>query len=229
MFLSVGGTGRVPRRYRGKDIFYWLYQSGFMRRPAEDLPSPRAKFAANPHVSGKDGGHTLNLHQFVRDGVNLMGHLRGREGDHIALAADLRACLAKADEGEAQLVRRVDAYIAEAGIEAPQETLPQRREGYAVSEIAELDLLAAGVGTVVWATGFGFGFGLVRAPDLDADGYPVQRRGVTPQPGLYFAGLPWLEGQQSGLWVGVGAQAEHVARTIAAPDARATAVDTRRP
>jgi putative flavoprotein involved in K+ transport len=51
---------------------------------------------------------------------------------------------------------------------------------------------------------------------LDSDGYPVQERGVTDRPGLFFVGLPWLYKQKSGLLFGVGDDAEHIASVIAA-------------
>ena len=47
-------------------------------------------------------------------------------------------------------------------------------------------------------------FGLVQLPVLDGDGYPIQKRGVTDYPGLYFIGLPWLHTAKSGLLSGVG-------------------------
>jgi putative flavoprotein involved in K+ transport len=75
VYLSVGSTGRVPRRYRGKDIFWWLEEIGTMRRTVGQLKNPREKFRSNPHLSGGRGGHTLSLHQFARDGVVLLGHL----------------------------------------------------------------------------------------------------------------------------------------------------------
>jgi len=56
----------------------------------------------------------------------------------------------------------------------------------------------------------------VDLPILDSDGFPVQKRGVTDHPGLFFVGLPWLYKQKSGLLAGVGEDADHVASVIAA-------------
>jgi putative flavoprotein involved in K+ transport len=53
VYLCVGSAGRVPRRYRGKDSSYWLTKAGFFERTPDKLPSPKAKFAGNPHLSGK--------------------------------------------------------------------------------------------------------------------------------------------------------------------------------
>ena len=69
VYLCVGSAGHAPRRYRGKDIFEWLHLSGFLDRKVEQLPSSLARFAGNPQATGKDGGHTINLHQFPRWGV----------------------------------------------------------------------------------------------------------------------------------------------------------------
>jgi putative flavoprotein involved in K+ transport len=52
---------------------------------------------------------------------------------------------------------------------------------------------------------------MVRLPVFDADGYPIQRRGVTTYPGLYFVGLPWLHNAKSGLLFGVSEDAAHIA------------------
>jgi putative flavoprotein involved in K+ transport len=216
VYLCVGSAGRAPRRYRSKDFYEWLHLSGFLDRTVDQLPSPKAKFAANPHVSGRDGGHTINLHQFARDGVVLLGHLKGARASRVWLAPDLKESLAKADKWEAEIVKLIDGFIAQAGLSVPPESLPQLRDGFEGEEIAELDLQAAGITTIIWAIGYGFDFSLVDLPVLDSDGYPVQKRGVTDRPGLFFVGLPWLYKQKSGLLVGVGEDADHVASVIAA-------------
>src|SRR4051812_12240028 len=72
--LAVGHCGRVPRRYRGKDMFWWLRQLGTRGREigtplpsAAQLPSPAGRFACNPHLSGHGGGHEVNLRQMARE------------------------------------------------------------------------------------------------------------------------------------------------------------------
>src|SRR5262249_8984125 len=52
VYLAVGRAGRTPRRYRGKDANWWLEKLGLYDRTVEQLPSPRAKFAGKPHISG---------------------------------------------------------------------------------------------------------------------------------------------------------------------------------
>jgi len=90
VYLSVGSAGRLPRRYRGKDVTWWLDEMGLADRTVDKLPSPKAKFAGSAHGTGKDGGHTINLHQFARDVVVLLGHIQSVQGDRIVLAPDLK-------------------------------------------------------------------------------------------------------------------------------------------
>ena len=215
VYLSVGSSsGRVPRRYRGKDCMWWLERIGFFDRTVDMLPSPKVKFAGNPHTSGKDGGRTLNLHQFVRDGVTLLGRIIGAEGATIILDADLKENLAKVDKFEADLVAAIDRYIAQNKLDAPEQTLPQLRDGYEAVPLATLDLAAAGVTSIVWAMGYAYDYTWIDLPVLDADGYPIQQRGVTPFPGLYFVGLHWQFTAKSDLLFGVGDDAVYVADHI---------------
>lgn len=220
VYLCTGSAGRLPRRYRGRDIFEWAELTGFTGRTADKLPSPRARFAANPHLSGKNGGHTLNLHRFWLEGVTLLGRLQDVQHGRLVLAPDLQANLHMADELEAEFLKMIDAYIAANRVDAPEEQLPRLADAYQASEILSLDLRQAGITTVIWALGYTFDFSLVRLPVFDADGFPVTTRGATGIPGLYFVGLPWLSAQKSGLILGVGEDAEAIARSISQPSAR---------
>jgi putative flavoprotein involved in K+ transport len=79
-------------------------------------------------------------------------------------------------------------------------------------------LKSAGIISVIWATGYKFDFSMVKLPVFDEDGYPVQKRGVTEYPGLYFVGLPFLDTGKSGLLFGVGENAAHIVSVIAGND-----------
>jgi putative flavoprotein involved in K+ transport len=214
VYLAVGRAVRTPRRYRGKDANWWLDKLGQYDKTVAELPSPKDKFTGKPHISGTRGGHTLNLHQFARDGVVLLGHLRGVHDEKIELASDLYENLAAADRFEADFVRKVDAYIARTGMRVLEETLPVMHDGFDQPVVTELDLGAAGITNVIWATSYKFDFSLVKLPIFDDGGYPVQTRGVTAYQGLFFVGLPWLHNGKSGLIYGVGSDAAHIAQEI---------------
>lgn len=72
------------------------------------------------------------------------------------------------------------------------------------------------VTNVIWATGYRNDFSWIDIPVFDSDGEPIQRRGTTAQPGLYFVGLRLMHTPGSAIigWVGQDAKfiADHAAR-----------------
>lgn len=214
VFLCTGSAGRVPRRYRGKDIIEWLHLSGFFDLTPEQLPPGMSKFEGIPHVSGTNGGHTINLHQFARDGVTLLGHLRGTASDKVWFAPDLHGNLAKVDRFELEVLKMIDGYIQAKALAASAENLPHLRDGYEQPIIEEVDLKAAGINTVIWAMGYTFDYHLVKLPIRDSDGFPIQASGVTNYAGLYFVGIPWMPSEKSGFLIGVGDSAQYIASNI---------------
>ena len=218
VYLSIGSAGRVPRRYRGKDINDWFTRMGMFETKVDELKSPQLKFHAHPQISGKNGGQSLNLHQFARDSVVLLGHVRDVREGRLIIASDLKATLAKVDQFEIDALKMVDEFIARRGLTAPPQTVPQLRDGYEQEVITELNLEKAGISTIIWAIGYSFDFSMVKLPIVDADGYPLQKRGVTEYEGLYFLGMPWLHSRKSGILFGVGDDAAYLAAHIAARD-----------
>jgi len=184
------------------------------------LPSPAARFSGNPSLTGKNGGHSLNMHQFCRDGIVLLGHARGLEDGKLTIAPDLKESLAKADKAERDFIQRVDDYIQAQGLSDPPDQIPQLNDGYSAPEILSLDLKEARIKSVIWAGGFAFDFNLVKLPVFDSFGYPVTQRGVTQYPGLFFLGLPWLYMMKSGLLMGVGEDAAYLAQRIVGGEKR---------
>jgi putative flavoprotein involved in K+ transport len=217
VYLSTGGAGRMPRRYRGKDIFWWINEIGMMDRTVDRLPSPEKRFDANPQLTGKGGGRWLDLHQFYLDGVTLLGRMKDGKGTRLFFAEDLMENLAKSDKPIGEVKKAIDGYIDKNSLEIVQEeSLPALRAGYDSPIITELDLDEAGIASIIWACGYAFDFSWVKLPIFDEFGYPIQERGITAQPGLYFVGLQWLFKPKSSLLLGVGEDAEYITTHIAA-------------
>ena len=63
--------------------------------------------------------------------------------------------------------------------------------------ILELDLKAAGISSIIWATGFRYEFDWVKLPIFNDTGQPIHQRGVTGFPGIYFLGIRWLYKRKS--------------------------------
>jgi len=215
--ISVGHCWRMPRRYRGRDSFWWMRQIaltgaevGVTLPTVETLPDPRARFACNPHLSGHGGGHDTNLRRFAAEGMRLVGRFAGSDGERARFAADLGANLAYADEFFGQRFRPMfDAYIERAAPGSPpDDDVPF---AFNVPEVTDLDLAAEGISTVLWTTGYAPDYSWLDLPVIGADGLPRHVRGVSEVPGLTFIGLLWQHNQASANLVGVPADAEYLA------------------
>jgi len=156
VYLSVGAAGRVPRRYRGRDVFFWLSQLaergealGTALPNVTTLPDPRRRLAGNPHLSGHDGGHETDLRQIAESGTTLLGRLTAFDGEHVRLAADLPANLAFADSFFEERFRTViDAFVEASGMNCPAAE-PRTPVDYEPPVIEELDLARSGISTVL--------------------------------------------------------------------------------
>jgi putative flavoprotein involved in K+ transport len=215
--LSVGHCGRVPRRYRGRDIFWWLRslvvdgpRVGAELPTVDELPGPRARFACNPQLSGHGGGHDVNLRRLADQGIRLVGRFKAGEARRASFAEDLSANLAFADAFFDERFRDlIERFAERAGLDLP----PDDREPFEleVPEVTELDLRAEGISTVLWTTGYAPDYGWLDLPVLDELGVPRQVRGVSEVPGLTFLGLLWQHNQASANLVGVAADADYLA------------------
>jgi putative flavoprotein involved in K+ transport len=217
VYLCVSRCGRSPRRYRGKDVMWWVNQMGGYDRTVDSLPTPEARFACHPDLSGKDGGHAINLRQLAIEGLVLLGHLQEVQGSRAILTPDLEDNLNRADGQAEQLMQAIDNYVLRTGMEVPVESKSEDSTPKwmpPADPILEVDLYAAGISTVIWATGFRLDFGWVHVPVFDEAGAPLHQRGITPSPGLYFLGLPWLYKEKSALLFGIGEDVAYLALAI---------------
>lgn len=218
VFLSCGRAPWAPRRIGGRDLFWWLEESGFLAAPTESLPDPAARLFANILVSGHDGGHDLNLRTLHRRGVRLLGHFAGAAGREARFHADLERALAWGDERFVQL-RGLFLKLATARGEPPP-AMPDPKP-LAAEPVERLDL--SGFGAVLFAGGFRPDYASwVNVPGaFDELGFPLHRDGAsTVASGLYFVGVHFLRTRKSALFIGVGDDAAVVAEAIAASESK---------
>lgn len=212
VYLSVGGSGKMPRRYRGKDIIRWLDAMG--RDTVENLDDPALRFTPNAHFSGADGGSEIDLLVLRDEGVTLLGRAEGLDDGSLLFADDLAENLRGAYQFYIDRLDDIDAYVEAEHVDAPEPEI-ERPDPDAITTESDrrLDLEAADVGTVVWATGFEFDYGWLPV-DLDGQGFPVHERGVTTTPGLYLVGMDFLFDRKSGFIRGAGRDARYVAEHL---------------
>jgi putative flavoprotein involved in K+ transport len=215
VYLSVGRHRRLPRRYRGHDLIWWLISMGLDQAPTEQRGPDRSL----PLITGAFGGNTIDFRQFAALGVTLLGRMEVAHQGVVNFAPDLADSLAYGDASYAGFLNMMDAHVEHHGVKVPGD--PAARAAlpdplWLAEPILRLDLRAAGVGAVVWAIGYGFDFDWIELPVLNARGEPMHRRGITEFPGMYFLGLQWLSRLNSSLLSGVGADAAVLADHIAA-------------
>ena len=214
VWLAVGYSGFPLRRYRGRDVFWWYVTANLAPVLLRDGINP----AGFGNFTGHDGGRALDLRRFARDGIRLLGRIRAIDSAAITLAPDLAASLADIDRRTDAFRRAVDAYIDVTGLDAPPDE-PSPDAGLSGADApdspATLDLRAAGITSVVWATGYRWDLGWLRVPVLDAAGAPRNVAGMSPCAGLYFAGMSVVDPLSTSIGR-VGAEAERIVATIAA-------------
>ena len=220
--LAVSVVPEAPRRYRGQDLIYWMLETGkhgpdygINALTREALPSPALGVAPNPQLSRTDRGPSIHLRELGRRGIHLHGHLEAVDDGVITFSDDLLERLAAVESAFGQRSRKaIDAYIAAAGIDAPDQA-DAEADSWVPDEPARVNLADAGITAVLWASGYQLDFGFVDLPLVDEWGYPKHSRGVTDFPGLFVVGLPWLTRHYSSIVGGVGLDAEYVAGRVA--------------
>jgi putative flavoprotein involved in K+ transport len=168
-------------------------------------------------VSGANGGHTVDFRDLAAQGITLVGRTTSFDDGRVRFAADLRDTIAAGDANYLALLDEADAYITRNGLDLPEE--PQARVFAAdphclSSPLPELDLAAAGVTSIVWATGYATDFEWLKVGAFDDAGRPRHQRGVSSEPGVYFLGLPWQSRRGSSFIWGVWHDAKHIADQI---------------
>lgn len=218
--LCVSKVARIPRRYRGRDIFSWLRDMGFFDMTVADLPDPAAQYAAQPQVSGTGGGHTISLQSLARDGASLLGRAKRIDGVVMHLRPNVDECVQFADAKCAEFKAAIDTYIEANGIAAPapepDPNEPPMPDLQGSDRLEQIDLEAEGVSTVIWCLGFRGDFSWIHPDVLDERGLPVHDAGVSPAKGLYFVGFPWLSKRKSGILLGVNEDADRIVDAITA-------------
>jgi putative flavoprotein involved in K+ transport len=219
VYLCTSKVGRAPRQYRGRDILAWWVDMKFLDVTLDSLEDKSISRAPQPQVSGIGRhGHTVSLQQLARQGAVILGRLLDVETDTLLLGDDAGANVRFADEFSQRLKDAVDAYLAKAGINPPPLDADAADEpdplAECVSALRQLNLHEAGIGTIIWATGFTGDFSWIHLPVLNVDGKPMHQRGISPVRGLYFIGFPWLNSRKSGIIYGVDEDARSIAGAI---------------
>jgi putative flavoprotein involved in K+ transport len=219
--LAVGRHTRLPRRYRGMDIYWWLEQMGRLDRTIDDMPDPgAARSEPSIQLVGRPDHANLDLSTLTAAGVQLVGRLSGIDGVRVGFAADLAANAADAEARMGRVLGDIDAHVETNGLTAEVlEPEPQATVTLPTSP-SRMNLRARGITAVIWATGHRRAYPWLRVPVLDARGEIRQHRGVTAVDGLYVLGQRFQHHRNSSFIDGVGRDAAFVADHLTSRTAR---------
>lgn len=215
--LAAGSHVRTPRRYRGRDLFEWLEDGGMLSEATPANRSP-AEMMAQPsfQLVGSSDNTDLDLYTLARMGVIVTGHAERASGNVVAFADDLIPALAKAETRRRRMLARIDAHIARAFVDAPEDEAAWANPGMLLPLSGAIDLAEHGITSVLWATGYRRDYSWLHLDACDASGELRQMGGICDVPGLYALGLPLMRHRASSFIDGVGRDAEAIAPIIAA-------------
>jgi len=214
VFLAVGEAPRCARFYRGRDVVDWLADMRYYDMPVDQHPLREGvRDNTNHYVTGRDGGRDIDLRRFALEGMELYGRLDDLRDGCLHFAPNLRGNLDSADDTYNRINASIDAFIDKQGIDAPPGA-PYEPVWSPEGERTSLDLAQSGITSIIWCIGFTPDFSWIDAPVFNGRGYPAHNRGITPQAGLYFIGLPWLHTWGSGRFSGIARDAGHVVGAI---------------
>jgi len=218
VYLSVGEHYRPPRAYRNRDYCWWLGALGLWDEVKIKPKKEHVAFA----VSGYEGGKTVDFRRLAHMGITLVGITKSWDNGVLHFAEGFAENIAEGDKAYFDVLRDADAYIERNGLDLPPE--PQAWEllpdpACLLTPLTQLDMTAAGITTIIWATGFKFDFSWLQVDAFDEKGLPFHKRGISAERGIYFIGLPNLVNRASSFIYGVWHDAKYIADHIALQNA----------
>lgn len=220
--LAVGEHVRMPRLYRGRDVFWWMERSGLLDERYDEVDDiVRVRRTPSPQLAGTPERATLDLNALTDAGVRLAGRVGAVRGGKALLSGSLPNKCELADLKLNRLLDAFDEWAASAGtgngagdVGPPERFEPTRTPP---SPPLELDLASGEIATIIWATGFVPDYSWIDIDVLDRRGRIRHDGGVvTGSPGLYVIGLNFLRRRKSSFIHGAEDDARDLVSHLAA-------------
>lgn len=215
--LAVGGHVRAPRTYRGMDIMWWLDAAGILDERHDEVDDiRRVRGLPSFQLVGTPTRATVDLNTLQASGVRVVGRLAGVRDGTALLSGSLRNQCTLADLKLGRMLDTIDAWATAHGldgeVEAPHRPAPTFVEP---DPTLAVRLGTEEIKTIIWATGYKPDFTWLGLPLLDHKGHIQHDGGVTPAPGLYVLGMPFLRRRKSTLIDGAADDARFVSAHLA--------------
>jgi len=197
--LAVGEHVRLPRRYRSRDIFWWLEATGLLAERYDQIDDlTRARHLPSPQLTGTLQAMT-DFNALTAQGVRIVGRLGRVINGVVQFSGSLANACTLADLKMNRFLNRADEWATASGFDGELPP-PHRFEPTRVDPCSplELDLSSGEITTVLWATGFRPDHSWLDIPVRDRAGHIRHDGGVvTGAPGLYLLGMPMLRTRAS--------------------------------
>ncbi len=216
--LAVGEHVRMPRVYRGQDIFRWMEATGVLDERYDEVDDiNRARNVPSPQLTGSPERLTLDLNALTGIGVKIIGRLVGINDGKAQFSGSLRNNCALADLKMNRLLNTIDEWISENDLD--NEAQPRHRFATTIVEDSPplgLDLNNGQIGTIVWATGFHSDLSWLDVPVINRKGSIRHDGGVVDSPGMYLMGMTFLRRRKSSFIHGADDDARDLSDHLAA-------------
>ena len=213
VILATSRAGRAPARHRGCDVLELLAAGGFFHQRPHDLPDPSVMHAPQPLLA--PGGRSASLQSLARAGATLAGRLVAVDGPRLGFDDSVATNIAAADAFAARIRALLDQFAHPRRSLPPEEPDPADR-AVELDPPTTLHANRAGIGSVIWCTGYTGDFSWLAPPLLDAAGHPRREGAAAVVPGVWYLGLRWLTRRCSGNFLGFPSDAATVVDGIAA-------------
>jgi putative flavoprotein involved in K+ transport len=208
VFLSTSMVGRIPRWYRGKDIFYWIKETKFFDIKAEEIGDPGMLELRPPQITGTGSGRdSMSLQSIAKNGAVILGKMNSTAGTTVFFQENAAQHVKFADEFSQRIKKLIDDYIIENNLPAPpphydEADIPDV-DASCASTITSLDLKENDINTIIWSTGFDHDHSYIKLSVFDDKGKLIHKDGIPGFPGIYFLGYPWLRTRKSPILFGI--------------------------
>ncbi len=216
--LSLGEHVRVPRVYRGRDIKWWMDQTGVLDEFYTEYDDiERVRRLPSLQLAGSDQRRTLDLNALTDQGIKLVGRLAGLRDGRAQFSGSLKNLCQMADLKMNRLLDRIDEWVAEHmgdGDVDPPHRFPATKVD--PSPPLGMDLNSGEIKTIIWATGYRPDYSWLDVPAFDRKGRLRHDGGVVASPGMYLMGIPFLRRRKSSLIDGAADDAGDLSAHLAA-------------
>ncbi len=204
--IAAGEHVRLPRSYRGRDIYWWLDAIGQLDERYDEVDDvERARRHASVQLVGTDEHANLDLYALNARGVRVVGRLAAIAGPKAQFSGALANLVANANLKQARLLARIDEFVD--AHDLADDIRPATAPEPTQLPTAPTELRLDAFSSVIWATGYRPRYSWLDPTALDHRQRIVHDGGLARVPGLYVLGLPFLRRRRSNLMAGLGRDA----------------------